>query len=1600
MEFRILGPLEVRGESGVIALRGRKPRAVLAVLLLHPNEPVSPERLALALWGEDAPAAATSTVQVHVSRLRKALGNGEIVATTPAGYRLSVQPGELDVERFERLMEDGRRALSAGHAEEAASVLRDALSLWRGPPLADLAFEPFAQVEIARLEEQHLAAVEARIEADLAAGRHAQLIAELGHLVAEHPTSERLAGHLMLALYRCGRQAEALDAYRDARHRLASEIGVEPGPELHALQEAILHHDPSLDFRISTEDLPHELDTTAAAPLIGRDAELAWLRDRWDDVRTGAGALVALTGPRGMGKTRLAAELAAEVHRFGATVRYASGAGAPQALLDALGGAAEVASPVLFVMDDADQLRDEARTRLRDLANRSALVLAIAELREAVAALEPNETLALEPLDVEAVREITALYAPDHAAEDVPAEWVLGASAGVPRRVHDLASKWARREAARRVGTIAGRAAAGRAELRSMEAELAGGVARLQSARERAERRDEGEEEVVCPFKGLASFEAADAPYFFGREQLVADLVAQLVGAPLLGIVGPSGSGKSSVLQAGLLPALAGGVLPGSKDWPQALIRPGEHPLQKLRDAVDGLRAAPRSVLAVDQLEEVFTACRDQEERAAFISELVGASSGDAGVGVVIALRADYYGRCAGYPELSGLLAANHVLVGPMRPTELERAVVEPADRVGLQVEGDLVEALVGDVKSAPGALPLLSAALLELWRRRDGRRLRLASYERTGGVRKAVARLAEDAFDLLDETQQAVARRVLLRLAEVDDEGKVERRRLPLEELGSEDREDVAQVLGLLADSRLLTISEGTVEVAHEALLREWPRLRGWIEDDLEGLRVRRSLGSAAREWVRLGRDEGALYRGARLAEARDLSNRTDLRLTDLERDFLGASLDRERRERRTRRRRLAFAFGTLAVALVAIAAVAIVAIDERQEAERQRNIAQSRELALQSANVLEADPGLGLALAIRAVDTSPTPPAMAALREATLAHRALAVWRGDSETANTAALSPSARQAISGGSDGVVRVWDLMAQRETARVNPRRGGLLAARYSPDGQRIALGFEDGTVAVADPSLVRLRGVLRVPGQGVSSVAFNGDGTQIAAGFHDGTVRLVAGDDSEATSLLGAHRGEVTAVDISPDGERVVSAGKDGSVRLWDAANSTVRELHTGGRPQTAVSFSPDSKRVLAAGHDGFIRLWNTRGGAAVMRVEGEGRELLAAAFSSDGRRFAAGGSDGAIRVWSSSGGPPLAVLRGPSKVLDVGFGARSDRVISAGDDGRVRIWEAGRMQSWRAPAQAYAIDFNSDGQLIVGSGADDGTVRVWDASTGRLRASLAGRPRFTLARFSPRSDSIVIVGDPQQSVQVWRPGEAAARDVAKLRAGRAGNAASFDDTGQRIVYADDESRIYVHDLRSGAKTALRGFRDQIWDVRFSPDDRRVAAASEKGAVLVWRLDRPGQPERVLRGHDGYVATLAYSPNGERLASVGEDRTVRVWSSRAGRGAVLRGHDQDVTGVAFTRDGRRLITSSADGTVRLWDAPGGESLAVLDSGAGALYHLALSRDGRIATLGDQTVRVFKCEVCGTLAQVRATARSRAARSFTPEEKRRFLAAAP
>ena len=511
MQIRVLGNLEASADDRSVALGGPKQRAVLAMLGLEANRTVSADRLIEGLWGEQPPQSAPKMLQNYVWRLRQALnGDGDAqILTRGRGYELRIDPELVDVRRFERLVAEADQAAAANVPTDAA---HEALALFRGEPLADLVDEPFAPEQIRRLEELRDTATELAIDTDLAAGRHRDVADRIEAVLAKNPLREQLHAQRMLALYRCGRQADALDAYQHARRTLVEEIGVEPGVELRQLQDAILNQDPAL--LLVRVELPRELDAGTAPAIIGRDGELAWLRERWGRAIRGEGALIGLLGADGMGKTRLAGELAGEAHRSGATVLYVTGWQRPEAVADAARQAREATEPTLLVVDDADtgEVVVGAVGRLgRELSRAPALAVAISRDADTLSGLGCRESLELEPLDADAVRRIARAYAPDESGADVPVDELLRASGGVPSLVHEVVGGWAQRRAERRVAAVARRAAADRSELRSAEAELAGGVAALQVARDYAESLADDRSRVVCPFKGLASFDAADA---------------------------------------------------------------------------------------------------------------------------------------------------------------------------------------------------------------------------------------------------------------------------------------------------------------------------------------------------------------------------------------------------------------------------------------------------------------------------------------------------------------------------------------------------------------------------------------------------------------------------------------------------------------------------------------------------------------------------------------------------------------------------------------------------------------------------------------------------------------------------------------------------------------------------------------------------------------------------------------------------------------------------------------------------------------------------------------------------------------------------------
>jgi WD40 repeat protein/class 3 adenylate cyclase len=1327
-------------------------------------------------------------------------------------------------------------------------------------------------------------------------------------------------------------------------------------------------------------ELPSELDPVA--PLVGRERELRWLRWGWRQARRGHGRVMFVTGPSGIGKTRLAAELAKEVHVSGWPVAYARCAGPASVALEVLRQDRPAAT--LLVADDVDlaggTVLDALEALVEGVAGSPMMVLGtcrddigspLVSARFERAAGSEAARRRLGPLDAEGVRQIASLYL-RRAAPGLPVEAVLEQTDGVPVLVHRWLSEWSRQAATRRLRASATQAATGRQGLRAAEAELASDVVDLQFVQEGSRLYAPSEpaaETTVCPFKGLAFFEAVDADYFFGRERLVAELVARLVGASFLAVVGPSGGGKSSVVRAGLLPALASGVVPGSERWSQLVMRPGDHPLAELRRALPAASAATprelvlkagehvadgeRLVLVVDQFEELFTACRDEQERTLFVEALVaGARESRGGLVLVVAMRGDVYGRFAIYPELAALLGANHVLVGPMAEEELRRAVDLPARRAGLNVEPELAAALVASVVDEPGGLPLLSTTLLELWQRRDGRTMTLASYRETGGVQGAVARLAEAAYGRLSGERKRLARAMLLRLAGPIVGETVVRRRVPLAELDVEHDEDVARVLAVLTDARLLTVSDGFVEVAHEALLREWPRLRGWLEEDVQGRRLHLHLAGAAREWAERGKDTADLYRGARLASTLDWTAEHQLELNQLEEQFLEQSRAASQREaERARRinRRLRGSLAGVAIFLVVALVGGGLALVQRGQVAREANRAQAGRLGALAQTEDELDRSLLLARQAVALDDSldRRGELLAALLRTPAA---TGVMRADLDGIGPLSLSADGRLLAMGDYGGRMEVFDVRTRRPIPGTFRTQAEVNDLELSPDGALLAVATQ-GLVELWDVRSARLRHELRTGRTGIG-VEFSADGRTLVALSIEGdpesgaaaafltSWKVDSGGRLDGPVRVSSHGGD--ALTATPDGAHLVIANGHEVVVAAAATLRPVRRVRREPERNRAgpAALSPTDGRTLAVGWEkGEVELIDLVTGRRRRWTGRHDAFVVAIAFSPDGATLATGGADRKVKVWDVASGQLRETFEGhEGRFAGLRFSPDGGAIYAAGSRS-VIVWDLegsgrlGRPFPFASGPTPPTFAVSPDGSLIAtpdGNQADHVALRDLRAPKQVRRSLAPGIGRIFAIAFGPDGRSLALGGERSDSAPVLVD-VASGRITRRMTGGHDGGfvTLAFDPEGQRLLTGGNDRRAIVWDAATGQRILeLRQPGDDEFNetpAAWSPDGTMVATAGGAGKVVVWRVSDREQVA-TLPADPRWVSSVAFSPDGSMIAAGGlVERQTTLWDVDTGKLVGRLPHPTYIVKVGFDPGGRTLATAAADGTVRLWD---------------------------------------------------------------------------
>lgn len=1131
-----------------------------------------------------------------------------------------------------------------------------------------------------------------------------------------------------------------------------------------------------------------------------------------------------------------------------------------------------------------------------------------------------------------------------------------------------------------------------------------------------AESTGDGAPDVgsLPPYRGLARFETGDSDLFFGRERLTADLVDLLRRQRFAALFGPSGSGKSSLLRAGLIPVLRSAQERDVRPAAIRILTPGERPahnhapLFKPAPGVSGDGAD--TVVIVDQFEEVFTLCHDREERARFIDLLLTARRPESRLRVLLAVRGDFYGRCAEHRELADALRGANLLAGAMSQAELRDVVVKPATAAGLSVERTLTARLVDEVTSAPGGLPLLSHALLETWRRRRGKTLTVAGYEAAGRLEGAIAQTAEEVYGRFTEDQATVARRVLLRIVAPGDGTPDTRRPIDRSELPGSGRDDIAQVAEALAGARLLTLDGDRVELAHESLITAWPRLRGWIEEDRERLRVHRNLTEAAHAWQNLGRETGALYRGSRLVAAQEHfggAPREDL--TDLETAFLDASREHEQRGRRRYHVVLTTVTAALCLALVATG----LAWGQRQIAVTAQRLAESRQLAAQSSALLDSDPDLAALLAVHAYRTSPTREATAALYSAAALPLRKRLITG-TKAVDTLALSPDGRTLATHSRDGGVRVWDLPAG-QLRHSFTAHGASEVAAFGPDGRVLAVATE-ATISMWDAATGRKLGTLRVPDGSVRAMALSPDGRTLAAAS-PAAVRVWDVATGRTRHSFTDHP-DPQAVAFGPDGRTIAAAGVSGLVRVWDVATGHTRSVHDGTVKGAAVAISPDGRTYVTVRTDGSVQLREVATGTIRRTINDSAVSSRQAAFAPDGRTLALPGSGDTVRLWDTATGTPLTTL-------------------TAGHLGRGIL----------------RVALGADGRTVVTSSNLDPTVRVHSLSTDRPRVTLPGSPGTSITglAFSPDSRTVTTVSHRppgRETVQLWNPetGDREATLALETDSTRQGEqlpvtisrsaAVGFDPNGRALAArVGKNGKIEVRDVATGRLSQSRTVGN-FDTMLFSPDGTRLALVSQGGSLRIWHLStgtlhtlRTGykQPLRAVAfapdGHtlavvvienDGDQVTLldattggtqhtiepkarsplslAFSPDGHTLATV-SNRSVQTWDTRTGKLQDSFSAGEAVAALAFGPDGRTLALSTAKG-VRLWDLATNQSRVTLPTRS--TTGVAFSPDGRtLAGATGSSVTLWNVDLPDPARAIRSVCKAVGA-TLTPLEQSRFL----
>jgi len=1083
------------------------------------------------------------------------------------------------------------------------------------------------------------------------------------------------------------------------------------------------------------------------------------------------------------------------------------------------------------------------------------------------------------------------------------------------------------------------------------------------------------------PYLGLASFTTADADRFVGREREVDAFVNLLRRSPFQVIVGASGSGKSSFVHAGVVPALGRRAV---------TIRPGAHPMASLDRALGD----DEVVLVVDQLEELFTLCHDVAERERFTAAIAELPS------VICTLRDDFLMDLEAMPALRARLSSTLFLLGNPSRDDLVRTVVEPARRLGYEMsDGDLARDMAAAVVDRPGALALLSFTASRLWELRDRRfrQMTRKAYDAMGGVGGALGQHAEETLGALGVEEQRIARNAFRHLVTSNGTRAV----LATDEL----RQRLAStrapaVIDKLVAARLLAVTEGEtgahVEITHEALIVAWPRLQQWVREDVEGARLREQLGTAARQWHERGRPRGQLWRDEALLDL-ERWRRTVGPLSNIEAAFADASRGDALRARRIRRTLASSAFAILAIGIVVLLRLKHTADLSERRAHRQLADQYEEQARVE---LTTGHAGAALVHLFAAIDEgAPRDRAFdLMLAEAARPLRAQRIVSRGHATGRIRwlELDRDGKRAASASDDGTVRLWDAhdgaaicvitigspvgvvhfrpdgsqlltVARDGIARIHSTDGRLLHTlrttlgehglvtfqypTYSPDGARVAAPFPDGTgLAVWDASTGEL--VREMPSNSrIERVAYSPDGAHLA--WAGGEVAWIRDESTGVVHELRGHTDKIANITFSPDGALVATASWDRTARVWTSAGELKFILQGHDDYVDFIAFDPTGTRIVTTSRDHTARLWEAKTGASLFAMRGHDGPVVDAVFDRAGQRLVTASGDGTAQLWDVANGIPLLTMEGHGAQVTAGGFSADDRILTAGADGSIRSWDPGRIRILGASRGDTMLDADPQRHLVATGNST--VVRVWNLET-QSQIELVHPSEVTRSRFRPGSGEIATGAG--SVLRIWRDG----RTRLSIESGALILDLAYGPDGARIVTTHLDGVVRVWDAETGAPIAtLSGHTGRVRAANFLDRDHLVTAG-EDATVRLWTVAT--QTGKVLSGHTAPVRFALVVD--DAIVTGGNDNTARIWSRDGRLLHVLAGHTGPVVAAAAAADERRIATASYDGNVRIWDVASGHEITVLKGNGSAVNAVALDAHGDLAvTVGtDDLVRIW------------------------------------